>query len=105
MTSNTIGELEILIGEHLKALRLDQNVDQKSLAARAGISVGALKNLESGAGSSTKSLVAVLRALGREEWLSTIAPVASINPLTMPRVATQRQRASRKTSRSSDDGR
>ena len=97
MTANTLSEMELRLGEHLKALRLNQNLDQITLAARAGISVGALKNVENGAGSTVKSLVSVLRALGREEWLSTIAPIATVNPLTMRHAAHQRQRASRKT--------
>lgn len=84
------------MGERLKALRLSQDLDQKTLASRAGISVGALKNLEHGNGSATKSLLAVLRALGREEWLSTIAPIATVDPLNLPKAATQRQRARRK---------
>jgi hypothetical protein len=37
--------------------------------------------------------LSVLRALGREEWLKTVAPVATINPLTMPRTAQPRRRA------------
>lgn len=97
MPSYTISEQETLFGERLKALRLSQNLDQMTLAARAGISVGTLKNLESGAGSSLKTMIAVLRILGREEWLATVAPIASINPLTLPRAARQRQRASRRT--------
>jgi transcriptional regulator with XRE-family HTH domain len=105
MAVNTIAEVEALLGERLKALRLHQNLDQITLAQQAGISVGALKNLEGGAGSTSKSLLSVLRALGREEWLSTIAPIATINPLTMPRAARQRQRASRKTTKGASDGR
>lgn len=100
MTANTLTELEVHLGERLKALRLNQNLDQITLAERAGISVGALKNVENGAGSTVKSLVSVLRALGREEWLSTIAPIATVNPLTMRRAAHQRQRASRKAIKS-----
>lgn len=46
------------------------------------MSVRALRNLESGAGSTVRTLVSVLRALGRHEWLNTVAPVATINPLT-----------------------
>ncbi|HUG72898.1 MAG TPA: helix-turn-helix transcriptional regulator, partial [Steroidobacteraceae bacterium] len=69
------------------------NIDQQTLAARAGISVGALKNLENGRGSTIRTLVAVLKALDRADWLSTIAPVASINPLTHTESATPRQRA------------
>lgn len=104
MTTNTIAELEAQLGERLKALRLNQNIDQITLAERAGISVGALKNLENGSGSTLKTLVAVLRILGREEWLSTIAPIVTINPLNMPRASQQRQRASRKATKVTTHG-
>ena len=104
MTTNTIAELEAQLGERLKALRLNQNLDQITLAERAGISVGALKNLENGSGSTLKTLVAVLRILGREEWLSTIAPIVTINPLNMPRASQQRQRASRKATKVTTHG-
>jgi transcriptional regulator with XRE-family HTH domain len=86
-------ELEAQLGTNLRALRLERNLDQATLAARAGVSLNALKHLEGGQGSTLKTLVRVLRALGREEWLKTIAPIASINPLTMPRSAAPRQRA------------
>ena len=89
----TIEELETALGSSLKALRLDRNIDQQSLAAQAGVSTGALKNLENGKGSTLKTLVSVLRALDRADWLTTIAPVASINPLTHTESATPRQRA------------
>lgn len=96
MSSHTITEQEQLLGERLKALRLDQNLTQKTLAQRAGIGLGTLKNLEGGAGSSIATLIAVLRALGREDWLAGIAPIATINPLLLTRDAQPRQRASRK---------
>ena len=92
-SSQTSAELEAALGERLRALRLDRNLTQKTLAERAGISLRAIKNLEGGLGSTLKSLVAMLRALGREDWLQSIAPVASINPLTMTRGAAPRQRA------------
>ena len=91
----TSDEMEVLLGEKLKALRLSRNLDQKTQAERAGISVRALRSLESGQGSTLATLVRVLRALGREEWLNTIAPVATINPLALTREAQPRQRASR----------
>lgn len=55
----------------------------------------ALRNLETGNGSSLRVLVQVVRALGRESWLETIAPVATINPLMLTREAKPRQRASK----------
>jgi transcriptional regulator with XRE-family HTH domain len=97
-TTWTTAELEASLGESLRALRLDRNLEQKTLADQAGISVRAVKNLEHGAGSTLKSLIGVLRVLGREEWLKTIAPVATINPLTMTANAQPRQRARRRSS-------
>ena len=90
---HTPNELEASLGENLKKLRLNKNIDQKTLAAQAGLSLRALKNLESGQGSSLKSLVSVVRALGREDWLRSVAPVATINPLSLLRTASPRQRA------------
>ena len=98
-TYQTTAHLAEDLGASLRALRLDRNLDQKTVAARAGISLHALKNLEGGLGSSVKSLISVLRALGREDWLKTIAPVATINPLTLTKTAAPRQRAAtRRTS-------
>jgi transcriptional regulator with XRE-family HTH domain len=93
-TNLTVDEIESDLGGRLKALRLDRNINQATLAERAGISVSALKSLENGSGSSLRTLVAVLRVLKREDWLKSIAPVASINPLTLTRIARPRQRAS-----------
>ena len=92
-THQTVEEMEAALGANLKALRLDLNIDQQTVAARAGISIGALKNLENGRGSTMRTLVSTLRALDRADWLTTIAPVASINPLTHTESATPRQRA------------
>jgi len=93
LISQTLGEQELELGDNLKRLRLNKNCDQKTLAARAGISVRALRNLEAGQGSSLKTLLSVVRALGREAWLQTIAPVATINPLTLTSRASKRLRA------------
>lgn len=89
----TLGELEFQLGEHLRKLRLIRNIDQKTLAARAGISCRALQNLEAGSGSTVKTLLSAVRALDREDWLSNLAPIPSINPLTMTKSLKQRQRA------------
>ncbi|MBS2128572.1 helix-turn-helix transcriptional regulator [Burkholderia thailandensis] len=91
----TSTEIEVELGERLKTLRVHRNLDQATLAKRAGISVRTLRNLESGSGSSLRTLILVVRALGRETWLETIAPIPSINPLMLTRTASPRQRASK----------
>jgi transcriptional regulator with XRE-family HTH domain len=78
----TIEQLESLVGESIKAARLDRNLSQEELASRSGISRRALINLESGNGSSLKTFIVVLKALGHEEWFNTIAPVG-VNPFLM----------------------
>lgn len=91
--SNTVDELEGELGYRIRTYRLTKNIQQTALAARAGVAVTALRNLEAGRGSSVKTLLSVVRALGREEWLSTVAPVATVNPLTLTQQAQPRMRA------------
>ncbi len=91
--TNTPEELEMQLGEHIKSLRLLQNIDRSTLALRAGCSLSAIKNLENGAGSTLRTLVLVLKALGRDDWLHTVAPTSTISPLNLPKSGVQRQRA------------
>jgi transcriptional regulator with XRE-family HTH domain len=94
--ASTTQELEQLLGSTLRQLRLLQNIDQRRLAARAGVSLNALKHLESGKGARVHSLVKVLRALDRADWLETLAPTVSISPMQMLK---QGQRQPRRTRR------
>ena len=82
------------IGSQLRALRLRQNIDQQELAARAGVALNAVKNLEAGTGT-VRSLLRVVRALGREDWLQTLSPRVSISPLQVLERKAARQRASK----------
>jgi transcriptional regulator with XRE-family HTH domain len=83
--ASTSHELEQRLGVRLRELRLLKNIDQRSLAIRAGVSLNALKHLESGKGARVNSLVKVLRALDRADWLETLAPIVSISPMQMLR--------------------
>jgi transcriptional regulator with XRE-family HTH domain len=76
-------ELEKELGAQLRNLRILRNLDQRTLAAQAGVALNAVKRLETGQTSTTRSLVKVLRILQRTEWLGTLAPEVSINPLNM----------------------
>lgn len=92
-TISTPEELAQAIGENIRALRLQKNLTQSGLAARAGISMSALRHLESGQGANLGSLIRVVRALDKEEWLQALAPQVSINPLHMTPTLTERKRA------------
>lgn len=93
MTANTIEELEMEVGEQVKNLRLKRNITRATLALQAGCSVSALKNLESGNGSSLRTLIAIVRSLGRDDWLRNVAPGPTISPLTVLKTRHMRQRA------------
>ncbi len=77
-------ELEKVIGEHIRNVRIRQRLTQVEVADRANVSLGALKHLESGAGATVRTLVRVLSALGHEDWLDTLEPAtAAFNPLDL----------------------
>jgi len=94
VNTKTKEEWESTLGQQLRDLRLRQNVDQRLLAEQAGVALNAVKHLEAGKGSTITTLVKVLRALGRADWLGTLAPAVSVSPMQMLKSRPVRQRAS-----------
>lgn len=95
---NTPEELQAVLGERLRRLRLDRNLDQRSTAEKAGISEKALRNLEGGRGSTVETLLRVLKALDHLQGIEMLAPEISVNPLELlrqPKVQQRARRASR----------
>jgi transcriptional regulator with XRE-family HTH domain len=93
-------EWEIGLGGHVRAARIAANVDQARLAELANVSIGAVSNLERGKGSSLKTLIAVVRALDRTDWLEALAPPITVSPLQILRArgrTPQRQRRVRQS--------
>ena len=93
--SKTAEEMELEFGRQLRDLRLRRNIDQRQLAEQAGVALNAVKNLENGRGATLTSLVKVLRALGRADWLETLAPTVAISPMQLLKTKQPRQRASK----------
>lgn len=75
------------MGSQFRALRLAAGLDQLGLAEQADVSIGALRNLERGAGSSLRTVIRVARTLNRESWLEGIAPVPTVSPIEVLRSA------------------
>ena len=95
-SSHTTEEMEAELGQQMRALRLRANLDQQTLAHQAGVALSALKNVESGRGATVKTLLKVLRALHRLDWLQSLSPTVSISPLQLLKQKRPRQRASSK---------
>jgi transcriptional regulator with XRE-family HTH domain len=100
--SLTIEEWETTVGRQVRVARVTTGLDQAQLASLANISLATLSNLERGKGSTLKTLIAVVRALGRTDWIENLAPQVTVSPMQMlrakqraPQVAT-RVRATRR---------
>jgi len=93
-----IEDLLMVLGERIRELRLRENIAQTVLAARSGVSLKAVKNLENGTGATVASMLRVLRTLGRTEWIDTLGPKVSISPMQMLKRKKERIRATRKRS-------
>lgn len=91
----TPDELQTALGERLKRLRLNRNLDQRATAEKAGISERALRNLESGHGSTVETLLRVLKALDYLQGIDMLAPETSVNPLALLRQSKAPQRVRR----------
>ncbi len=89
----TVEEYEALIGENVRSARIASDLDQKRLSDLANVSVGAVSNLERGKGSSLKTLVAVVRAVGRTDWLESLAPPVTVSPIQLLRAKQRSPRA------------
>ena len=92
---------EAEFGAQVRRARLLADIDQRTLAYAANISPVTLAKLEKGRGSTLTTLLKVLRALGREDWLGTLEPAPAVSPLALAREAEGRrepQRVSRRRS-------
>jgi transcriptional regulator with XRE-family HTH domain len=81
--NKSVHDWETHLGEQVRAARIAAGLDQATVAELADLSVGAVKNLEGGKGSSLKTLIRVLRVLDRTDWLDALAPPITISPLQM----------------------
>ncbi len=79
----TIAELQTLLGNRLQAMRIDRRLTQEEAAAKGGLSLRALQQLEGGKGSTVETFLRALKALGSIDALDTLAPQPTISPLAM----------------------
>ena len=82
---STTNDWEAVIGEQIRTLRIAKGLDQSQLAELAGVSIGTVKGIEQGRGSSLRSLVRLTRALDREDWLRGLAPRPTVSPIDVLR--------------------
>jgi transcriptional regulator with XRE-family HTH domain len=92
-------EILLALGQRLRTQRLAQGLPQRELAQMAGLSLGALRKLESSGQSSLETLVHVVQALGLVDELDDLFVLKrqSIAQMAQAESAGQRQRAPRRS--------
>lgn len=92
-------ELVKLLCQRLRQERLTQQLTQAELAARAGIGVNTLSNLEAGRNLTFESLVRVVMVLGRTSELETLflPKLESLDDILRYEQSASRQRIKRKS--------
>lgn len=94
----TTEEWESEIGRQVRRARLAVDWSQATLAEQANISLSAVKGLEAGQGSSLRTLIRAVRALGLDDWLLALSPDPGVDPIALAdamRKSAPRKRASR----------
>jgi len=90
------------VGNHLRTLRLKQNITQQNLAEAANISLSTVKKMEKGEIRSFDAFLRVLRTLGRLDVLQPLVEEPQLSPseyydLVRTAKAHERKRAGRKS--------
>ena len=97
MLYQTTDEMLATMGAGLRAARLADNLSQATAAARSGISLKAVRNLEDGKNASTFSLLALCKTLRLTDWIANLSPPELSDALfDRPPSAPPRRRASPK---------
>ena len=93
--SLTTSEWESFLGAQIRTLRLRKNLSQAETAKQAGVALNALRSLEAGTGSRVATLISVIRALEKHDWLESLQPALSISPMQLLILKKTRERAGR----------
>jgi transcriptional regulator with XRE-family HTH domain len=91
------------LGAQLKQMRLNRNLTQKQLGELSGLSRSAISDLENGAGGTMRSLVQLLRVLGKLEIFNHFKAEAPVSPIQIAKMRGKiRKRASGTTKNDND---
>lgn len=93
------GEIVQLLCGRLRQERITQQMTQAEVAARAGVGVNTLSNLEAGRNTSFESLVRVATVLGRLAELENLFKprLESLDDMVRYETSAQRRRVKRKS--------
>jgi transcriptional regulator with XRE-family HTH domain len=83
-------------GAQIRQIRLNRNITQAQLGAKAGLSRKAISDIENNGKCSMKSLVQILRALEKLEMLNIFETETEVSPIQVAKLRGKyRNRASK----------
>ena len=85
-------QLQQQLGEAVRRLRLERDIDQVTLSEAAGVARRSLINLEQGRGATTATLVSVVDALGAPDWIDALCPAPTLSPMALLRIQQEQER-------------
>lgn len=91
---------ETHLGEQVRRARQNEQLSQGDLAKLANVNRNSVSSLERGEGSTLATLIRIVRALGRSEWLDELAPDLGPGPMALLREQQARDSAQVKRVRS-----
>lgn len=80
MQNNSSTAIIQLLGERIKAYRIEYPMTQKELADKSGVSVRSIQNFEHGGDIQLSNLIKILKSLGLGDNLSMLVPDVSQKP-------------------------
>ena len=98
MIKGTKSEILKRIGNSIRGHRLQANITQQMLAERSGVSLNAIRHLESGVGASLGTFVQACRTLGKDRWIVDLEPKDELSPIQLA-AELQRHMRTKKRSR------
>lgn len=95
---DVLTDVEIVaeIGRRLQQYRLQQNVTQRALADRAGVSLRTVQNVEAGEDTQLSTMMRLLRALRRLDAIDAFLPEPRVSPIALHESGGRRRRRARK---------
>lgn len=85
------------LGGRIRAQRLNVNISQKALAARAGVSLKVVQNIEYGNASTITGFIRLMRAMRVLEQLDVFLPIARFSPIEIVKLMGKRPRRASRT--------
>ena len=96
MVRGTKSEILKRIGNSIRGHRLQANITQQMLAERSGVSLNAIRHLESGVGASLGTFVQACRILGKDRWILDLEPRDEPSPIQLAEALSRKKRVKKR---------